>query len=243
MFVNDDARAFIGQLREKWREIPGLRQERQFSSDMLWWPDEVLLAYWDECRVQTSVPEVRGWFQEHYRDRFRGARLADVGPGVGVDGLWFSQHGANVTFVEIVEDNLALLRRLCALKGVRAEYYYVDDFFNYRFAEPFDALLCVGSLINAPFDFTQRQVAALTEHLRPGGCVLMLAYPKERFIAVNARDGAEFGRLTDGPRTPWAEWYDDAKVQALFGPRFRLQQSRNLGGGIEFNWFELTRIA
>ena len=50
--------------------------------------------------------------------------------------------------------------------------------------------------------------------------------------------------MTDGPRTPWAEWYDDDKVRALFGARFRLEWSRNLGHqGIEFNWFELTRMA
>ena len=135
-----------------------------------------------------------------------------------------------------------MLKRLCDLKKISAEYYYVDDFFDYRFSAPFDVFLCVGSLINAPFDFTQRQVAALMKHLRVGGTVLMLGYPKERFEALGARDGSEFGKMTDGPRTPWAEWYDDEKVRKLFGPQFRLDWSRNLGHqNIEFNWFELTR--
>jgi hypothetical protein len=233
----------IELLRDKWREIPATRQERQFSADLLALSDSELLDYWEECRRQTCTPEVRGWYQELYRDRFRGARLADVGPGIGLDGIWFAQHGAQVTFVDIVADNLTLLRRLCDLKGVQAEYYYIDNFFHYRFPDSFDCFLCVGSLINAPLEFTKRQVAALMPHLRRGGTVLMLGYPKERFDALGAKDGSEFGKMTDGPRTPWAEWYDAEKVRTLFGPRFRLEWSRNLGyGGIEFNWFELTKL-
>src|SRR5215468_2866917 len=142
--------AIVRQLREKWREIPATRQERQFNSDLLRLSDAELLDYWEDCRVQTSKPEVRGWFQEAYKERLRGSRLADIGPGVGVDGIWFAQHGAYVTFVDIVADNLLLLERLCGLKGISADYYFIDNFFEYRFASPFDCLLCVGSLINAP---------------------------------------------------------------------------------------------
>jgi hypothetical protein len=233
----------IEQLRDKWREVPATRHERQFSADLLRLPDRDLLRYWNECRRQTSTPEVRGWYQELYKDRLRGARVADVGPGVGVDGIWFAEHGAHVTFADIVVENLALLRRLCELKGINAQYYYIDDFFEYTFPDLFDCFLCVGSLINAPFDFTARQVAALMKHLHVGGTVLMLGYPKARFDALGARDGAEFGKMTDGPRTPWAEWYDEQKIGALFGPAFRLELTRNLGRDeIEFNWFELTKL-
>jgi hypothetical protein len=215
-----------------------------FSSDLLKYSDTALLEYWEQCKAETCTPEVRGWYQERYKERLATASVADIGPGVGLDGIWFAEHGARVTFVDIVEDNLALLARICALKGVAADFYYVDDFFQYRFKTQFDCFLCVGSLINAPFDFTRRQVAALAPFLHVGGKVLMLGYPKERFDASGARDGAEFGTTTDGPRTPWAEWYDDDKVIELFGPTFQLEWSRKFGAdGIEFNWFELTKVA
>lgn len=234
----------IEQLRDKWRELPATRQERRISADLLALSDCDLLEYWEECRRQTSTPEVRGWYQALYKDRFRGARIADVGPGLGLDGIWFAQHGGRITFVDIVADNLALLRRLCELKSVEAQYYYIDDFFEYTFPESFDCFLCVGSLINAPFDFTKLQVRALMEHLAVGGTVLMLGYPRERFAASGASNGSEFGKMTDGARTPWAEWYDDGKVRALFGPRFRLEWSRNFGADeMEFNWFELTKLS
>lgn len=235
---------FDQRLRDKWREIPATRQGRIFSSDLLTVSDSALLEYWEQCKLETCTPEVRGWYQELYAEKFRGAEVADVGPGVGLDGIWFAQHGARVTFVDIVEDNLRLLRRICDLKGVKAEFYFVDDFFNYRFERLFDCFLCIGSLINAPFDFTERQVTAMAPFLRVGGLVLMLGYPKERFEASGARDGAEFAKTTDGDRTPWVEWYDDDKVRRLFGPSFRLNWSRNFGiQKTDFNWFELKKVS
>jgi hypothetical protein len=232
-----------GKLRQKWVEIPATRQGRQFSSDILAWSDAQLLEYWETCRRETSTPEVRGWYQERYQDQFRDRYLADIGPGIGVDGIFFAQQGAKVTFVDIVQDNLKLLERICRIKGVSAEFYFIDNFTEFHFAQPFDVFLAVGSLINAPFDFTRRQVRAMTKFLKVGGKMLMLGYPRERYLRVGARNGAEFGKRTDGERTPWAEWYDDDKIRVLFGPDFRLEWSRNFGkNNSEFNWFDLTKL-
>lgn len=233
---------FSLQLREKWKEIPSTRQGRVFSSEMLNWSDEKLLTFWDECREQTSVPDVRGWYQELYKDMFLNCEIADIGPGVGIDGIFFAQHGARVTFVDIVEDNLKLLKRICHLKGITANFYFINDFFDFHFENMFDVFLCIGSLINAPFDFTQKQAHAMTQFLRIGGKIVMLAYPKERYEISGARNFAEFGKMTDGERTPWCEWYDDEKTKALFGNNFSLNWSRNFGkDDIEFNWFDLTK--
>jgi len=243
MTIGNQTVAFEQRLREKWREIPATRYHRIFSSELLTAADDRLLECWERSREETCTPGVRGWYQELYKEKLSGKTVADIGPGLGIDGIWFAQHGARVTFVEIVEDNLELLRRLCRLKGIDAEFYYVDDFFEYRFERRFDCFLCVGSLINAPFGFMQRQVNALTPFLEIGGRVLMLGYPKERFDASGAADGAAFAAMTDGPRTPWIEWYDDEKARTLFGPSFQLQWSRNFGSaGIEFNWFDLTKV-
>jgi SAM-dependent methyltransferase len=234
---------FERRTREKWREIPSTRTGRAFSTELLEWPGDELLAYWEEAREQVSSPGVRGWYHEHYVERFRGCRVADVGPGIGIDGIYFAERGARVTFVDIVEDNLALLRRLCAVKGVEADFYFIDDFFSYRFAEPFDAFMFIGSMHHAPFEFARRQVAAMMPFLKPGGRVVMLAYPKERYLATGARDFQEFAKRTDGERTPWAEWYDEGKVMRLFGPAFRLNWACRFGQhDTEFIWFDLTKV-
>lgn len=240
----DKYQSFSGELRNKWRELPSTRQGRNFSSEMLKWSDEKLLDYWEQCKLETDVLSVRGWFQELYKEKLSGCTVADVGPGVGIDGIYFAEHGAKVTFVDIVEDNLKLIERVCNLKNIKADFYYVDDFFNYKFKNKFDVFTFIGSMHNAPFEFSKKQVAGLTQFLNDNGKVLMLAYPKERFIESGARDFEEFGKMTDGERTPWCEWYDDSKIEDLFGENFRLMWSRNFGkDNIEFNWFDITKIS
>ena len=60
--------AFIERTRDKWREVPGTRMDRVFTADLLALDDAALLAYWEGGREATTVPEVRGWFQDLYRD-------------------------------------------------------------------------------------------------------------------------------------------------------------------------------
>jgi tetratricopeptide (TPR) repeat protein/2-polyprenyl-3-methyl-5-hydroxy-6-metoxy-1,4-benzoquinol methylase/predicted O-methyltransferase YrrM len=233
---------FAHRLRDKWREVPATRQGRMFSSDMLDWADERLLTFWEECRQQIYHPEMRCW--QYYEDDFAKAEIADVGPGLGFDGVYLAERGAHIMFVDVVEDNLKLLRRICQLKGIDADYYYIDNFFEFHFKRRFDLIVAMGSLHHTPFEYMKDQVSAMMRFLKVNGRVVMLTYPRERFIASGAKDFAEFGRITDGERTPWAEWYDDEKVKRLFGPDFRLNWSKNFGKkDIDFNWFDLTKIA
>lgn len=230
------------ELRDKWRELPATRQDRMFAEDLMLLDDEALLEYWERCRKEMSIPQVKGWYYSYYKEMFKGKRIADIGSGLGHDGIFFAQHGAQVTFADINKESLALLERICKLKSIDAEYYYIDDFENYSFARPFDAIMCIGSLINAPFEFTQKQIGGLMHHLLSGGKVLFLGYPYERFLASGAKDGTEFGKTTDGERTPWMEWYDAVKITQLFGSEFILNWGINYGkDNIEFNFFELEK--
>ncbi len=69
-----------------------------------------------------------------------------------------------------------------------------------------------------------------------------LSYPYERLVASGARTGEEFAKMTDGERTPWAEWYDKAKIERLFGNDFMVPLEMNFGADqIEFNVFQLNR--
>lgn len=238
----DPAVSFGAALREKWKELPAARQERRFSADLGNSSDTELLELWRRSRDETSGPDVRGWYQQAYKDAFAGKTVLDFGSGFSVDGMFFAQHGANVTFADIVPENLALLRRISRILGLDTTTYYIDDFFRYHFAAPFDVVMCIGSIINAPLAFTRRQMRALTPFVKPAGTVVVLGYPKERYESLKVRNGREFGILTDGERTPWCEYLDSGRVQDLFGPGFAIVLERNFGSsGIEFNWFELKR--
>lgn len=238
----DPCRHFFDALRNKWGELPISRTGRSRSCELAKKSDEDLLALWQRHRDETSNSEVRGWYQSRYRERFAGRRVLDFGSGFSVDGVYFAQRGAKVTYADIVAENLEVLSRVLRLLGLDTETYLIDNPFEYRFSEPFDAVLCLGSLINAPFSFARKQVEALKNAVRPGGTVVFLGYPKVRFDESGARNGHEFGQRTDGEATPWVEWYDREKIEALFGREFKIVYERNFGrSGKEFNWFELQR--
>ena len=237
-------KAFETRLRKKWREIPATRMERQFSSDLLDYSDKQLIEYWEECKSQTVLENVRGWYQKVYQYQVRNKKMLELGAGLGIDGIFFAENGAHLTFADIVEDNLTLLRRICKLKGISADFYFIDDFFHFNFSHFFDLILAVGSLINVPLEFAKKEFHALSPWLLQGGRLLMLAYPYERFIASGTSSGEDFAKTTDGERTPWIEWYDQSKVMQLVGPEFSINWWRNFGtDNIEFNWFELSKLS
>ena len=70
-----------------------------------------------------------------------------------------------------------------------------------------------------------------------------LAYPKSRWEREGQLPFNEWGNRTDGLGTPWVEWYDLAKVQALWEPaRFEVVLYLEFHNG-DFNWFDLIRRA
>lgn len=237
--VNRNRDCFANNI-EKWRELPigGGNGLRAFSSDILQWPDGRLLAQWRAAR-DYAMKEA-AWYLEYYEPIFRGRDICEVGPGIGLDGIWFAERGARMTFADIVPDNLKLLRRLCGLQGIRAEFYEIRTPFEFAFAHSFDAFLMIGVIHHSPFDFMRRELRAMMKALNPGGRVAVMAYPRERYEMSRAQGFAEFAQLTDGARTPWAEWYDDEKIARLFGRRFRLNWSRNFNDN-KFAWFDLTK--
>jgi FkbM family methyltransferase len=231
-------------LRNKWGTVPLDAETRIESSDLLTMPDRDLLALWHRAYNGTSTGlfyGIRGWYHDLYRDKLRGHKILDVGCGLAVSSLHFAEHGARVTFADIVEDNLRVVERICALKGIAGEFFYIQDDRSFeRLAYGFDAVLAIGSLLNAPEKVTRAEIQMLLPHLNAGGRWLHLAYPKSRWI----RDGmplfSQWGELTDGPGTPWMEYHDWEKMLYFFAPAkialvFSCEWHNN-----DFNWFDLV---
>jgi 2-polyprenyl-3-methyl-5-hydroxy-6-metoxy-1,4-benzoquinol methylase len=105
-------------LRKKWRTVPLDAETRVESSELLALPDRDLLALWDRAYNGTSTGQfygIRGWYHDLYRDELKGQKILDVGCGLAVSSVHFAEHGARVTFADIVEDNLRVVERICAL--------------------------------------------------------------------------------------------------------------------------------
>jgi 2-polyprenyl-3-methyl-5-hydroxy-6-metoxy-1,4-benzoquinol methylase len=231
-------------LRRKWSTVPAA-QRRMSTLDLLALSDRELLDVWrEERRLATTgaAHGVRGWYHELYKDVFRGKRVLDVGAGLGLDGLTFAEHGAHMTLVDIVESNVELQRRLARLLRLDVKFLYMKDI-DALSALPrdFDVVWCQGSLINAPFELIRAECQALLEHLPVGGRWIELAYPKVRWEREGRLPFEQWGAKTDGPGTPWMEWYDLEKLTAALAPaRFDTVLYFDFHHA-DFNWFDLVR--
>jgi SAM-dependent methyltransferase len=239
--------AVFDLLRAKWSTVPAGLDTRRSSTDLLALPDSELKDLWQGVHREATTGEgfaVRGWYQTLYRDVLKGKSVLDVGSGMGIDGVEFARHGARVTFVDIVESNLQVLRRLCQIFGAPdVRFVHLQNLASLNGLPEFDVIWCQGSMINAPFDFSARESAAIMRHLKPGGRWIELAYPRERWERDGRPAFSVWGTMTDGEGTPWMEWYDLDRLlkrlaPATFAPILVLNFHND-----DFNWFDLVRTS
>jgi SAM-dependent methyltransferase len=242
----DDVEVF-DRLRRKWKTVPAGLSDRRATTDLLTLPDKQLREIWVQTHQQTTTGDdgfsVRGWYQLLYRDILRGRKVLEIGSGFGIDGIEFARHGAQMTFVDIVQENLEVMKRLCSIFGIdHASFVFLHGLSSLdSLAHDYDIVWCQGSQINVPFEFAKRECAAILPHLKPGGRWIELAYPRERWVREGSPPFRIWGNMTDGEGTPWMEWYDLEKVLNRLAPvRFRPALAFNFHDN-DFNWFDLVR--
>jgi len=244
-FPSADTPAALDRYREKWREAPrgSDTDGRVFSSDLLALAEDAFLAAWDGMAARRYSGEI-GWLGAVYGDTFRDRRILELGSGLGFDGIRFAQLGAAWTFADIVPDNLAVIRRVADLKGLtRVAFHLIGDDLSFAaLPADFDAIWVFGSIHHVPFEIARREALAALEHLKPGGRWMELVYPRERWLREGARSFDEWGRLTDGERTPWVEWHDIEKVRRrLFPAPLRTLLDFDLCSS-NYRWFDLQYV-
>jgi hypothetical protein len=162
-----------------------------------------------------------GWLAPLYADSFRSRQVLELGSGLGFDGLRFVKAGAAWTFADIVPDNLAVIRRVAGLKGLegRVRFHLIGEDLSFAgLPDDYDAIWVFGSIHHVPFEIARREALAALGHLKPGGRWMELVYPRERWLREGAPPFEQWGKLTDGERTPWAEWHDIEKVRRRLFP-------------------------
>lgn len=232
-------------LRGKWGEVPHTEEARARSEKLLQLSDADLLRTWTEGFLDSSSGkafDVRGWYHVLYKDIFRGKKVMDVGSGLAFDSITYAEAGARITFVDIVETNLEVVKRICKIKGLsNMTFCYFKDLTALdTLPADYDAIYCQGSLINAPVEVTRLEAQALLKHLPVGGRWIELAYPKKRWVRDGRMPFTKWGRKTDGG-APWVEWHDLDKIRAFLAPaQFEVLFTLDFHNS-DFNWFDLVR--
>lgn len=234
-------------LRRKWQIVPSGNDLRQSSTELLRESDTNLLAHWERAKAFDTEGEgfgVRGWYHNLYRAFMPGKKVLDIGCGMAISTLCFAEMGAVLTFVDIVAENVQLVERLCKLKGITAQFMYMENVDSLRTLDKdYDVVTAIGSLINAPLEVVKSEVDELKCHLKAGGRWLHLAYPKSRWLRDGSPPPKKWAEMTDGPGTPWMEWHDKEKLQFLFEPsqiRFLFDCKWH---NQDFNWFDIELLA
>jgi hypothetical protein len=237
----------LDRFRDKWREIPrgSDTDGRILSADLLALPDADLLAQWDAMAARRYDGEL-GWLGLLYGDTLRGGRILELGSGLGFDGLRFVQQGAHWTFADIVPDNLAVIRRVAGLKALddRVRFHLIGDDLSFAgLPADYDVIWAFGSIHHVPFEMARREALAALGHLKPRGRWMELAYTRERWLREGSLAFDAWGRLTDGERTPWAEWHDIEKVRCRLAPAPLRTVLDFEFGGRTYRWLDLQYAA
>jgi SAM-dependent methyltransferase len=232
-------------LRKKWGEVPATETARIMSADLQRMSDVELLAAWDDFHRKSVGGDsfsARGWYELLYSDVFRGRKVLDFGCGLGITTIPYAASGAAVTFVDLVQSNVEVVRRVCQLKGLEnVRFCYMEDLGSLATLAPdYDFIYSCGSMINAPLEVVRLEAQELLKHLKVGGRWIELAYPKSRWEQEGRMPFDRWGERTDGG-APWMEWHDLQKLKDYLAPAvFEVVMELEFHCGA-FNWFDLIR--
>jgi SAM-dependent methyltransferase len=225
----------------KWSTLPSGGPDQARVEDLLALSDADFAEFWRAGSAKWTAE--RGWEYERFGARFAGLRVLEIGSGLGHDGLALAPRVRNWTFCDILAQNLTLVRRAARLLGVRnVSFQQLHDPLAHDFRGTFGAFWAHGVLHHLPFALARREMANIDRFLAVGAVAGVLMYPRERWEAAGRPPFGEFGARTDGPGTPWAEWYDEDKILALFGPAWALRDTVHWGSAdSRFVTFELVK--
>src|SRR6185503_5796848 len=155
--------------REQWSQDPcGAESGREHEFCTRQYFDEVERVRYQE--YAPWMPELMGF------DKFAGARLLEVGCGMGTDLLQFARGGAVCTGVDLTPRSVAITRHRFALYGEQADFL-IGDGERLPFAnESLDVVYSNGVLHHTPD--TVGAIGEVYRVLKPGGTAKVMGYHK-----------------------------------------------------------------
>ncbi len=128
----------------------------------------------ERYRYETYAP----WMRETMEfDRHCGARLLEIGGGMGIDLAQFAAHGAVVTDADLSAGHLRLARENFAVRSLSGEFVQQDAEALVFDDSSFDVVYSNGVLHHTPD--TRQVVREIYRVLKPGGRVIAMVYAED----------------------------------------------------------------
>ena len=156
------------------------------------------------------LPGLFDWISEQKS----GAKLLEIGCGMGTDLLQLARRDLLVTGVDLTEEGIKLAKKRFEIYGLPAELK-VDDAENLSFAEDsFDVVYSFGVLHHTPD--TQKSINEVYRVLKPGGLAVIMLYHKMSYnYLIHKLLNAPFdGNKND--RCPIERAYTRSEIQLMF---------------------------
>ena len=213
--------------REQWGQDPcGAEYDREHELGTREFFDEV-----ERYRYEEYAPWMRAVMEF---DRFREARLLEVGCGMGSDLLQFARGGARCIGVDLTPRSVEITRHRFKLYGVHGSFMISDGEHLPFQSESFDVVYSNGVLHHTPD--TAGAIREVHRVLRPGGVAKIMLYHRNSlnyWIEIVLRRGVlglEFLRgrsaedimsrvieFSDHEARPLVKVYSRRQVRELFG--------------------------
>jgi len=181
----------------------------------------------------------------HFCELFQGKRVVAIGSGIGHEEIQFLKAGAEVICTDIVETNLKVIERTCALEGFdQFSYIHIKDPATMEFPENIDYVWGRGVLQAMPFPIQIELMKQLKKNLKRDGGMIFSIY-REAFVKQthDTTDPKVFARYSDPSvgdcHNPWSEWYDDEKMEELIGSDMHLAH-KQIWGQDRCAWYEIA---
>ena len=232
-----------------WRFIPS-GEGKHNSAELAQLPGDELQGIWRRAFASRfhRYPE-EDCFVQVMAESFRDRDVLSIGSGMGFHEIYYQRHDARVTCCDIVESNLDVIRRVCALNGLPPiQTILSGEASGPRFDRPFDVGFVYGSLMTMPPDKQRRLLSHVRSALEPDGEMVLMLYTW-KFVESTCGwkspaefDPTVFARASDPSveeeHCPWSDWHDDRKLLGLVGPGMRITRRQLWQQGL-FVWYAL----
>ena len=173
------------------------------TSDLLKLNDQDLISEYEKL-ISGDLGSYRTFYEERYILNSDAKSILDLGCGLGRDGLFLAELGFKVTFADVINENIDLVKRICKLKKLECKFYKLNSFEDYSKLGHHDLISYGVAYIIIQKKLQKNNNNYAKKSLIPNTKFLILSYPFNRWYNDLCKPFSEWGENTDG----WAPWTD-----------------------------------